>query len=223
MSDETTPPDPFESPEYKCYREDLAAEKTSRLEVFKVFASHSLAISGGLIGAIGYLLKEFSGLAHVWLLLLAVLVATVSLVAALFELVFSQIASTHLEKKLSDSYSERDVTEVTFRLKHYRKWCTGLLYAIPWLILGAVLTVCIFLSINLPQFNQGAKQMTDKPKPEPVIKHIVTETTEKPKPNVPLERQITHIVTDAPEKPKGGPVVPADQQRGQQRESNPKK
>lgn len=200
MTDPEQPKDPYESAEYKCYREDLAQAKSVRLEVFKTFASHSLAISGGLIAAIGYFIKEFNGLLRTWILLVAAGFATASLVATLFELVFSQIATTELEAKLRKAYKEEDHTKESKLIQYYGKWCTSLLYSIPWLILLAVLSTGMFIAMNISHLQKGASEMAEEKKPREIIKCVVTDTSDTPK--QPGMRHIANIITDGADKPK---------------------
>ena len=195
--------DPYESPEYKCYREDLALAKSTRLEIFKVFASHSLAISGGLVAAIGYLIKEFNDLSHLWLLLLSAGFATAALIAALFELVFSQISTTHVEAKLHKVYKNENFDEEKRQITHYSNCCTKLLYAIPWLILIAVFTTGLFLGLNIPHFRKGEGAMAKEIKLQEMLKSIVTDASGKPK-GVSEQHKVS-IVTDGSEKPKEPP------------------
>ena len=84
----------FEDPEFKNYREDIKQAKADRLEIFKIFSTFSLTICGGLIASIGYLIKEFNNLCYSWLLLAAIMLIAFALCAALFELIFSQFATT---------------------------------------------------------------------------------------------------------------------------------
>jgi len=198
MTDETgSQSSIYDDPEFKCYREDLAAAKTLRLEVFKIFASHSLAISGGLIAAIGYLIKEFSSLAHVWLLLLAALVATGSLVAALFELIFSQMATVHLEGKLSKAYKNKPHEDDSAKLNLYSGRCKTILFSIPWLMFVSVLITGVFLALNIPNLKKGEAPMSnDKKQVDLNISCFVTDSSESPNPKQPTSKHILHIVTD---------------------------
>lgn len=210
--------DPYELPEYKCYREELALAKSTRLEIFKIFASHSLAISGGLVAAIGYLIKEFNDLSYLWLLLFSAGFATATLVAALFELVFSQISTTHVEAKLHKVYRSENSDEEKRQITYYSNWCTKLLYAIPWLILIAVFTTGLFLGLNIPHFRKGEGTMTNEKKLQEIFKFIVTDTSDKPK--LPFEKQEASIVTDGPVDPKGRPS--AQQETKSEGEKPPK-
>lgn len=204
MLDTPQSQDPYESPEYKCYREDLALAKSTRLETFKIFASHSLAISGGLVAAIGYLIKEFNDLSNLWLLLLSAGIATAALVAALFELVFSQIATIHLEAKLHKAYKDENFDEEKKQIAHYSNWCASLLYTIPWLILIAVLITGLFLGLNIPHFRKGEGDMANQVNLQDLLKYIVTDTSDKPK-GMSSGQHDANVVTDGPEKPKAPP------------------
>jgi hypothetical protein len=210
MADETGPQSSiYDDPEFKCYREDLAAAKTLRLEVFKIFASHSLAISGGLIAAIGYLIKEFSSLTHLWLLLLAALIATGALVAALFELIFSQMATVHLEGKLSKAYKKKPYEEDLAKLNLYSGRCKTILYSIPWLMFASVFITGVFLAWNIPNFKKGEAPMSnDKKQADLIIKCFVTDSSESPNSKQPTGKHIAHIVTDSGEKPNPQPTTP---------------
>ncbi len=199
MAEVDSSKDPYESPEYKCYREDLDAAKSTRLETFKIFASHSLAISGGLVAAIGYLLKEFAGFSYLWLLLASIGFAAAALVSSLFELVFSQVATIYLEQKLHKTYAEKTCDEEQIKLIYYAKWCTGLLYVIPWLIFAAILMAALFAGINLTRFEKGDCKMANQE--QDMLKCIITGSSEKPKTSDSNVHQ-RMIVTDSAQKPK---------------------
>lgn len=204
---------PYEDPEYKCYREDLAQAQSTRLEVFKIFASHSLAISSGLVAASGYLLKEFHDLSHLWLLLISAAFATASLIAALFELIFSQSAALHLEAKLHKAYQEQDHTKETKQISHYAYWCEKLLYAIPWLILIAVFITGLFLWLNIPHFQKG-DTVTIKPSDiniQEVQKFVVRDMPVPPRSST--ERPDANVPTDTAVKPKQPPATPQNEKQ----------
>jgi hypothetical protein len=199
MTDEKSP---YDDPEFKNYREDIKQAKSDRLEVFKIFSTLSLAICSGLIASIGYLIKEFKGYHSSWILLVAIMLTALALSLSLFELIFSQFATTVLENKLACDYYEDQEGSTKFRdkLNEYGKHCRALLFAIPILIFLAISSCILFVSLNLHSLQKGESVMGNDPKKDEVLTKLeITSDAGKPKP---VMRHIASIITDSAGKPK---------------------